>query len=91
MQIPKTFKTFSVGFMAIWVFMAAFPFIWMFLISFRAPIDAFSLPPKLFAPFTLDHFYAVWIVDGFWKQAINSTIITVGTMTVSLTIGCLAG
>ncbi len=91
MQVPKPFKTFSFGFMLFWAFLAAFPFFWMFLISFRAPIDAFSLPPKLFAPFTFDHFYTVWVIDGFWKQALNTTIVTVGTMTVSLTIGCLAG
>lgn len=89
--IPKSFKTVSAGFIAVWVFMAAFPFFWMILISFRAPIDAFSVPPKLFAPFTLDHFYTVWIVDGFWKQALNTMIVTVGVMSVSLTIGCLAG
>lgn len=91
LQIPKSFKIFALFFLALWVFMAAFPFIWMFLISFREPIDAFSLPPKLFAPFTIEHFYTVWIVDGFWRQALNTSIVTLGTMTVSLTIGCLAG
>lgn len=91
MELPKSFKAICIVFLAIWVFMASFPFIWMFMISLREPIDAFSLPPKLFASVTFEHFYTVWVVDGFWKQAINTIIVTVGTMTVSLTIGCLAG
>ena len=91
LKVPKSFKVFALVFLALWVFMAAFPFIWMFLISFREPIDAFSLPPKLFSPVTFEHFYTVWVVDGFWRQALNTTIVTLGTMTVSLSIGCLAG
>lgn len=88
---PPALKIANRSLLALWVFMAAFPFFWMFLISFRAPVDAFTFPPKLFAPVTFDHFHAVWVRDGFWRQAINSTIITVGVVTVSLTIGCLAG
>lgn len=90
-NLPKGLKYAVIIFMTFWVIMAIFPFFWMFLISFRAPVDAFSFPPKLFAPMTLDHFKMVWIVDGFWKQALNTTIVTLGTMSVSLTIGCLAG
>jgi ABC-type glycerol-3-phosphate transport system permease component len=81
----------NAGFLLVWVMLAAFPFAWMFLISFRAPVDAFSQPPELFAPFTLEHFYRVWVVDGFWRYAINSAIVTVGTVAVSLSIGCFAG
>ena len=79
------------GFILLWCFVAAFPFFWMFLISFRKPVDAFSQPPKLFAEFTLEHFHKVWVVDSFWIYALNSTIITLGTVFISMTIGCLAG
>ncbi len=78
------------GLLAVWVFVAAFPFVWMAMMSVRAPVDALAQPPKLFAPVTLMHFYQVWVLDGFWHQAINSAVVTVGTVTVSLTIGCLA-
>jgi ABC-type glycerol-3-phosphate transport system permease component len=91
MIIPKGLRYALYIFMGFWLILAIFPFLWMFLISFREPIDAFSLPPKLFAPVTLDHFYTVWIVDEFWKQALSTTIVTLGTITISLTIGCLAG
>ena len=91
MTLPNGFKYALYTFLGIWLIIAIFPFFWMFLISFRDPIDAFSLPPKLFAPFTLEHFYTVWVVDGFWRQALSTTIVTLGTISVSLTIGCLAG
>ena len=78
------------GFLALWVLAAAFPFAWMALISLRTPVDAFAQPPKLFAPVTFAHFYQIWVVDGFWRQAINSLVVTVGTVGVSLSIGCLA-
>ena len=77
--------------LALWVFVALFPFLWMTLMSFRVPVDAFSMPPKLFAPVTFDNFYQLWVVEKFWRYAINTTIVTVFTVTVSLTIGCLAG
>jgi ABC-type glycerol-3-phosphate transport system permease component len=91
MTMPKGLKYALYIFMGVWVILAIFPFFWMFLISFRSPVDAFSLPPQLFSPMTLDHFYTVWIVDEFWRQALSTTIVTLGTITISLTIGCLAG
>ena len=80
----------TAGFLALWVFAAAFPFAWMGLLSVRGPLDAFAQPPLLFAPVTFANFYQVWVLDGFWRQAVNSAIVTVGTVSVSLTIGCLA-
>jgi ABC-type glycerol-3-phosphate transport system permease component len=76
--------------LTLWVIIAAFPFVWMTLISFRAPVDAFSVPPKLFAPFTAEHYWKLWVGDRFWIKFLNSTIITMGVLTVSLTLGCLA-
>ena len=84
-------KSVNSGFILLWCFIAAFPFLWMFLISFRKPVDAFSQPPKLFAEFTLEHFHKVWVVDSFWIYALNSAVITLGTVFISMTIGCLAG
>ncbi len=77
--------------LALWAFVALFPFLWMTLMSLRVPVDAFSVPPKLFAPVTFDNFYQLWVVEGFWRYGINTAIVTVCTVTVSLTIGCLAG
>lgn len=74
----------------LWLFVALFPFAWMLLISFRAPIDAFAQPPKLIAPMSLANYYGVWVSDGFWRYAINTAIVTVFTVLVSLTVACPA-
>lgn len=74
----------------VWFAVALLPFAWMFLISIRRPVDAFATPPKLLAPATFDNFVHVWVVDGFWRYAVNTTIVTVFTMVVSLSIACLA-
>lgn len=79
------------GALALWIFVALFPFLWMALMSLRVPVDAFSVPPRLIAPLTFDNFYQLWVVEGFWKYGINTVIVTIATMAVSLTIGCLAG
>lgn len=65
-----------------WLFLAVFPFLWMFIISFRLPVDAFSNPLQLMVPFTLEHYYDTWIEDDFWMKGINTIIITAGTVTI---------
>lgn len=89
-RLPLWLKSINVAGMAVWLFVAMFPFLWMFLISFRLPVDAFSVPPKLIAPFTLRNFYGVWVDDGFWRYAVNTTIVTVFTVVVSLAVACPA-
>lgn len=90
-RLPLWLRTLSNLGLAFWLFIALFPFLWMFLIAFRAPIDAFSVPPKLFAPMTLHNFTTVWFVDGFWRYAVNTTIVTVFTVVLSLAVACPAG
>jgi ABC-type glycerol-3-phosphate transport system permease component len=76
--------------LTVWVVLAAFPFAWLSIISLRTPVDAFSVPPKLFAPITFENFHQVWVLDGFWRKFLNSAFVTIGTVTVSLSIGSLA-
>jgi multiple sugar transport system permease protein len=40
---------------------------------------------------TTEHYQAVWIKHGFYRQFINSMIITFGVVTISLSVGTLAG
>ncbi len=40
---------------------------------------------------TTEHYRAVWIDNEFYRQFINSLIVTAGVVTVSLTVGTLAG
>ncbi|HEV7323365.1 MAG TPA: carbohydrate ABC transporter permease [Ensifer sp.] len=41
--------------------------------------------------FTTEHYQAVWIKHGFYHQFINSMIVTFGVVTISLSVGTLAG
>jgi multiple sugar transport system permease protein len=40
---------------------------------------------------TWEHYRAVWIGHGFYRNFINSLVITFGTVAISLTVGTLAG
>lgn len=40
---------------------------------------------------TTQHYRAVWVENGFWRNFVNSLIVTGGVVTVSLTVGTLAG
>ncbi len=40
---------------------------------------------------TFQHYRAVWVGHGFWRNFINSLTVTAGVVTVSLTVGTLAG
>ena len=40
---------------------------------------------------TTEHYNAVWIDQGFYRNFFNSLIVTAGVVTVSLTVGTLAG
>ncbi len=40
---------------------------------------------------TTEHYTAVWVENAFWRNFVNSLIVTVGVVTISLTVGTLAG
>ena len=90
-RTPPWLAGLNVAGLGLWLTLATFPFLWMILISFRAPVDAFAVPPKLVAPVTFENFRAIWIGDGFWRFGLNTTLVTGATVLVSLAFGCLAG
>ena len=75
----------------LWLILASLPIVWTAIISFRSYVDAFSAPVKWFAPFTFDNYVNLWIGKAFYRNFLNTAIVTVGTVTISLTVGCLAG
>ncbi len=77
--------------LTIWVVLASLPVVWTAIISVRQYVDAFSIPIKWVAPFTFEHYSALWIDRGFYRNFINTAIVTCGTVAISLTVGCLAG
>ncbi len=44
-----------------------------------------------FIGFTTQHFRTVWIENAFYRQFLNTVFVTTGVVTISLTIGTLAG
>jgi multiple sugar transport system permease protein len=78
------------GGLVIWLIIATLPIIWTILISFRQYIDAFSSPVKWVAPFTFENYTRLWIDQEFYRNFFNSVFVTVCTVTISLTVGCLA-
>ena len=174
LQLSKSLKLLSNGFLSIWCLIAVFPLLWITLMSLKYPLDAFSanplvvifgsgtlaagasvnLPDLLFvilwvavaflgikrwqaeknlgsknwlylatsigwlfaavilaelsealkdllgADFflmtpllgmTTEHFQSVWIEQEFYRQFLNSLFVTTGVVTISLTVGTLAG
>ena len=77
--------------LAVWLVLAALPIVWTAIISLRQYVDAFSIPVKWLAPVTFENYTGLWIDKGFYRNFINTIIVTVGTVSISLTVGCLAG
>ena len=84
---PATVTFLVVAVLAIWMILAAFPFLWTLWGSFKVEGDFFSkanwantLTGKLTAVetggiFTGDGYYGAWIQEEFWRAAWNSTIV----------------
>jgi ABC-type glycerol-3-phosphate transport system permease component len=79
------------GGLLFWLVIASLPVIWTAIISFRQYIDAFSSPIKWVAPFTLENYTRLWIEKAFYRNFLNTALVTVCTVGISLTVGCLAG
>ena len=75
----------------LWLILASLPIVWTAIISFRNYVDAFAAPVKWIAPFTFDNYVNLWIGKEFYRNFLNTAIVTIGTVTISLTVGCLAG
>ena len=79
------------GGLTLWLVIASMPIVWTAIISFRQYVDAFSSPVKWVAPFTLENYSALWIDKSFYRNFLNTALVTFGTVTISLAVGCLAG
>jgi ABC-type glycerol-3-phosphate transport system permease component len=79
------------GGLAFWLIVASLPIIWTAVISFRQYVDAFSSPIKWVAPFTMENYSRLWITNSFYRNFLNTAVVTVFTVLISLSVGCLAG
>lgn len=93
----------STGFVILWLILAAFPFVWTLWGSFKVEADFFSKADWTYAlsgvrttaetggPFTGNGYYGAWITNEFWRAVMNTMIVVVSVVIVSLTFGTLGG
>jgi len=94
-------RLFSWGFILLWLFIAAFPFVWTFWGSFKVELDFFSKENWSNAvygvrtigdtgsAFTGDGYHGAWVKEDFWKAVLNTTLVCFFVVCTSLTIGTL--
>ena len=100
---PGYLVALAAGFIALWLVAAALPFVWTAWGSLKVEGDFFSMvswKDALYGPrtrtltgsgFTLKAYTDVWVDQQFWRQALNTVVITLGVTVVSLTFGTLGG
>ena len=88
---------------ALWLFLASFPFLWTLWGSFKVQADFFSKADwsnalsgvntiaQTGSAFTGAGYYGAWVQEEFWKPVTNSSIVIFFTVIISLTIGTLGG
>lgn len=95
--------TLSWAFILAWIVIAAFPFVWTLWGSFKVQGDFFSRADWTNAlwgtrtlaetggTFTGAGYFGAWITSEFWRAALNTGIVVVCTVVISLTLGTLGG
>jgi multiple sugar transport system permease protein len=66
------------------------PVLWGFLTSIKQPVDAFAVPPKFIFTPTGEFHHQIWIEHEFWRFLLNSIVISIGTVCISLPIGTMS-
>lgn len=96
-------KLFSFIFVIVWLFVAAFPFIWTMWGSFKVELDFFSkgdwtdaiTGPRTIgetgSAFTLNGYDGAWVQEEFWLAVLNTGFVCFFVVLISLTIGTLGG
>lgn len=98
---PLSLRLLTVGFLAFWLVLAAFPFLWTLWGSFKVEGDFFSKADWTLAltgnltraetggSFTGQGYYGAWVGEAFWRAAGNSAVVCLFVVTISLTFGTL--
>ena len=73
------------GLLFVLIFFGVLPYVFGALNAIAGPLGAPILG------LTTEHYVAVWVENQFYRTFMNSMIVTAGVVTVSLTVGTLAG
>ena len=100
---PTGLKIIIYMFAALWLIIAAFPFLWTAWGSLKVELDFFSIADWTFAltgertkmeygsAFTAAGYKGAWVQESFYRNVINTFIICFFVVCTSLTIGTLGG
>lgn len=103
MKRSNTLIFFSTAFLILWLIVAAFPFLWTLWGSFKVQGDFFSKADwtnalygvrtqvETGAAFTGQAYFGAWVEQEFWLAFVNTMIVVVFVVCISLTFGCLGG
>ncbi|WP_192886521.1 carbohydrate ABC transporter permease [Agrobacterium sp. LAD9] len=70
-------------------FVNLIPILWAFLTSIKTPADAFTMPPTIIFKPTFEYHISLWTGE-FPRYLLNSLIVCLGTVLISVPIGSLA-
>ncbi|MEP3276937.1 MAG: carbohydrate ABC transporter permease [Stappiaceae bacterium] len=86
-NVPAARKATIAGLAWLVGFIIFFPVLWMFLTSFKTELDAFASPPSfLFFDWTLENYSVVQERSDYFKYALNSIWLSVGSTALGLLI-----
>ncbi|MDB2390354.1 carbohydrate ABC transporter permease [Alphaproteobacteria bacterium] len=100
---PSLLSIAAMAFLAMWLAVAAVPFLWTLWGSFKVQADFFSKldwQNALYGVFTLaetggyftgNGYEGAWIQEEFWRSSVNTLIMTFSVVAISLTLGTLGG
>ncbi len=100
---PNLLTWFSTSMVVLWLLIAIGPFIWTVWGSFKVQGDFFSKADwrnavygvytisETGGPFTGNGYYGAWIQEEFWRNVLNTLVVVVCTVIISLTMGTLGG
>lgn len=86
-RLAETARLFAI---AVAVFVAILPLIWVVLASFKTGADVSQLPPKLIFTPTLDNYVHILHNVRFWTYLSNSLVVAVGATLLSIIVGAPA-
>jgi multiple sugar transport system permease protein len=87
MKKPFLFNLFFLILIVIIVIPMIFPFLWMFMSSFKTQVDIISWPPKLIFSPTMRNFDRVFGEQNFLLYLKNSSIVGLSAVVLSLAMG----
>ncbi|RLK03477.1 carbohydrate ABC transporter permease [Ruegeria conchae] len=100
---PRLLTWFATSMIIFWLMIAIGPFVWTVWGSFKVQGDFFSKADwrnAIYGVYTLaetggnftgNGYFGAWIQEEFWRNVLNTSIVVVFTVVISLTLGTLGG